>query len=172
MDDLGQPLSKSEIKRQMNALQKLGEELVALPAGKLDKLDLPENLRAAVDAAKSITAHGGLRRQLQYIGRLMRIVDAQPIADQLNAWRGDSAEATAEFHRLEHWRTRLLEHDDALTEFLGAYPGADAQQLRTLIRNARKEAAAGQPPKSSRALFRALRELLSAVEDNEPGNRS
>ncbi|GBL46311.1 putative alpha helix protein [Sulfuriferula multivorans] len=169
-DDIEQPISKSEIKRQMTALQKLGEELVALPASKLDQLDLPETLRDAVNQAKRITAHGGLRRQMQYIGRLMRITDAQPIAEQLNAWRGDSAEVIAEFHRMENWRTRLLADDAALTEFVDIYPQADAQQLRTLVRNARREAAAAQAPKSSRALFKLIRGLLSndATDEQDP----
>ncbi|HAN55317.1 MAG: ribosome biogenesis factor YjgA [Pseudomonadota bacterium] len=160
-----EPISKSEIKRQMIALQKLGEELVALPDSKLDKLELPEILRDAINAAKRITAHGGLRRQLQYIGRLMRITDAAPIAEQLSAWRGDNAEVNAVFHRMEHLRTRLLEDDNALTEFISAHPQADAQQLRNLIRNARREAAASQPPKSSRALFKLIREILSGGDD-------
>ena len=169
-DDIEQPISKSEIKRQMTALQKLGEELVALPASKLDQLDLPETLRDAVNQAKRITAHGGLRRQMQYIGRLMRITDAQPIVEQLNAWRGDSAEVIAEFHRMENWRTRLLDDDAALTEFVDIYPQADAQQLRTLVRNARREAAAAQAPKSSRALFKLIRELVSndATDEQNP----
>jgi len=169
-DDIEQPISKSEIKRQMTALQKLGEELVALPASKLDQLDLPETLRDAVNQAKRITAHGGLRRQMQYIGRLMRITDAQPIAEQLNAWRGDSAEVIAEFHRMENWRTRLLDDDAALTEFVDIYPQADAQQLRTLVRNARREAAAAQAPKSSRALFKLIRGLVSsdATDEQDP----
>lgn len=170
MDDLeqdqDQAVSKSEVKRQMTALQKLGEELVALPASKLDQLDLPEILRDAVNQAKRITAHGGLRRQMQYIGRLMRITDAQPIADQLTAWRGDSTEVIVEFHRMENWRTRLLADDAVLTEFVNAYPQSDAQRLRTLIRNARREAEAGQAPKSSRALFKLIRALVSGgVED-------
>ncbi|MHB1175302.1 MAG: ribosome biogenesis factor YjgA [Sulfuriferula sp.] len=167
-DDIEQPISKSEIKRQMTALQKLGEELVALPANKLDQLDLPETLRDAVNQAKRITAHGGLRRQMQYIGRLMRITDAQPIAEQLNAWRGDSAEVIAEFHRMENWRTRLLADDAALTEFVDIYPQADAQQLRTLVRNARREAVATQAPKSSRALFKLIRELVSNDSTDAP----
>lgn len=169
-DDIEQPISKSEIKRQMTALQKLGEELVALPASKLYQLDLPETLRDAVNQAKRITAHGGLRRQMQYIGRLMRITDAQPIVEQLNAWRGDSAEVIAEFHRMENWRTRLLADDAALTEFVDIYPQADAQQLRTLVRNARREAAAAQAPKSSRALFKLIRELVSndATDEQNP----
>lgn len=167
-EDIEQPISKSEIKRQMTALQKLGEELVALPTNKLDQLDLPETLRDAVNQAKRITAHGGLRRQMQYIGRLMRITDAQPIAEQLNAWRGDSAEVIAEFHRMENWRTRLLADDAALTEFVDIYPQANAQQLRTLVRNARREAAATQAPKSSRALFKLIRELVSNDSTDAP----
>jgi ribosome-associated protein len=168
-EDELEPISKSEIKRQMIALQKLGEELVALPDSKLDKLDLPETLRDAINAAKRITAHGGLRRQLQYIGRLMRITDAAPIAEQLSAWRGDNAEVNAVFHRMEHLRTRLIADDNALTEFISAHPDADAQQLRNLIRNARREAAASQPPKSSRALFKLIREILS---DDSPDTAS
>ena len=164
-EDELEPISKSEIKRQMIALQKLGEELVALPDSKLDKLELPEILRDAINAAKRITAHGGLRRQLQYIGRLMRITDAAPIAEQLSAWRGDNAEVNAVFHRMEHLRTRLISDDNALTEFISAHPDADAQQLRNLIRNARREAAASQPPKSSRALFKLIRDVLSGSED-------
>lgn len=153
-------ISKSEIKRQMTALQKLGEELVALPKGKLDKLDLPETLRDAIDAAKRITAHGGLSRQKQYIGRLMRIVDAQPIAEQLEKWRNHHSDENAVFHQMEHWRTRLIADDNALTLFIADHPSADAQQLRNLIRNARKEASQQQPPKSSRALFKLIRGII------------
>ncbi|MDR3393281.1 MAG: ribosome biogenesis factor YjgA [Sulfuriferula sp.] len=153
-------ISKSEIKRQMTALQKLGEELIALPKSKLDKLDLPENLRDAIDAAKRITAHGGLSRQKQYIGRLMRIIDAQPIAEQLEKWRSHHSDENAVFHQMEHWRTRLIEDDTAITLFIADHPGADVQQLRTLVRNARKEASLQQPPKSSRALFKLIRSIF------------
>ncbi|ARU32033.1 hypothetical protein CAP31_10340 [Sulfuriferula sp. AH1] len=153
-------ISKSEIKRQMTALQKLGEELIALPKGKLDKLDLPENLRDAIDAAKRITAHGGLSRQKQYIGRLMRIIDARPIAEQLEKWRNHHSEENAVFHQMEHWRTRLIEDDTAITLFIADHPGVDVQQLRTLVRNARREASQQQPPKSSRALFKLIRSIF------------
>ena len=153
-------ISKSEIKRQMTALQKLGEELIALPKGKLDKLDLPETLRDAIDAAKRITAHGGLSRQKQYIGRLMRIIDAQPIAEQLAKWRNHHSDGNAVFHQMELWRTRLIDDDKAVTLFIADHPGADVQQLRTLIRNARKEASQQQPPKSSRALFKLIRSIF------------
>ena len=160
-------VSKSEIKRQMIALQKLGEELIGLPKDKLDKLNLPETLRDAVDQAKRITAHGGLRRQMQYIGRLMRIIDAQPIAAQLEQWRSRHNNENAVFHRMEHWRNRLIENDASITEFIDAYPDTDPQQLRTLIRNCRREAELQQAPKSNRALFKLIRAVIEAHNGND-----
>lgn len=163
--------SKSELKRQMIALQKLGEELIGLPKDKLDKLNLPENLRDAVDQAKRITAHGGLRRQMQYIGRLMRIIDAQPVAAQLEQWRSHHSDENALFHRMEQLRTRLLEDDANITAFVTDYPHADVQRLRTLVRNARKEAQLQQPPKSTRVLFKLIRaavEHTQGAPDGEP----
>lgn len=149
--------SKSERKRQMTALQKWGEVLVALPRDRLKTLSLPDKLYAAVDEAQRITAHGGLRRQMQYIGRLMREIDAEPIVAQLENWEARERQINARFHRLELWRDRLIAEDDALSMFLAEFPQTEVQQLRTLIRNARKEQLAGAAPKSSRALFKLLR---------------
>lgn len=154
----GESASKSQRKREMTALQDLGEALVKLPASQLEKFDLPDNLQAAVMEARRLTSHGAIRRQMQYIGKLMRGVETEPIAEQLAAIRGESAAAKAEFHALERWRDRLIGDDGALTEWLAHHPDGDAQQLRQLIRNARKEAAEGKPPKSSRMLFRLLRD--------------
>ncbi len=150
--------SKSQLKREVEALQDMGKALVDLSKDTLMKMDLPEDLLGAVLEAKRITSHGAIRRQMQYIGKVMRGVDADAIADQLAAIRGESDSAKAEFHALERWRERLLADDNAITEWLGRHPGADAQKLRQLIRNARKEAELGKPPKSSRELFRMLRE--------------
>ena len=150
-------ISKTRRKKDMHALQKLGEELVNLPPARLEKLDLPEALRDAVRDARRINAREGLRRQMQYIGRLMRDVEAGPIADQLAAWRGESDQERVRQHQLEGWREKLLASDEALTEWLAEHPGSDSQRLRTLIRNARQEAAQGKPPKSGRELFRLLR---------------
>lgn len=155
------PVSKSQRKREMSALQDLGAELVKLAPERLAGLDLPEALREAVLEARRLSSHGALRRQLQYIGKLMRDVDSAPIAAQLAALRGESAAAKAAFHALERWRERLLADDQALTEWLTAHPHADAQRVRQLIRNARRELAAGEPPKSRRELFRLLREAAS-----------
>lgn len=155
-----QPLSKTRKKQAMHALQDIGKELVKLPANKLERLDLPEELRRAVEDCRRFTKHEAIRRQLQYIGRLMRGVDEEPIARQLAAWRGESDEEKALMHRIERWRDRLIENDDAVTLFLNEYPQTDTTQLRQLIRNARFEAANNKPPKSSRAIFRLVREVM------------
>jgi ribosome-associated protein len=157
-----QPLSKTKKKQAMHALQDIGKELVKLPANKLEKLDLPEELRRAVEDCRRFTKHEAIRRQMQYIGRLMRSMDEEPIARQLAAWRGESDEEKALLHRIERWRDRLIENDEVLTLFLNEYPQADATQFRQLIRNARIETANNKPPKSSRAIFRLVREVMEA----------
>jgi Uncharacterized protein conserved in bacteria len=158
-----QPLSKTKRKEAMHALQDIGKELVRLPANKLEKLDLPEELRRAVEDCRRFTKHEAIRRQLQYIGRLMRGVDEEPIARQLAAWRGESDEEKALLHRIERWRDRLIENDEAVTLFLNEYPQTDTTQLRQLIRNARFEAANNKPPKASRAIFRLVREVVEGA---------
>lgn len=154
-------VSKSEMKRDMHALQALGEELVKLTAEQFNKLDLPEDLRDAVTEARRLTQRGALKRQLQYVGRVMRGVDAEPIQEQLDTLRGQSLRATQELHKIERWRERLLqEGDEALGELLDESPDIDRHHLRQLIRNAKKEILENKPPRSSRALFRYLREVL------------
>lgn len=155
-EDLGP--SKTQRKKAMTALQDLGEELVALSRDQLKKFDLPENLHDAIREAQRITSHGAIRRQMQLIGKLMRSVEVEEIEEQLAVIRGESNAAKAEFHALERWRERLINDDDALTEWLSSHPQDDATQLRQLIRNARKEAAEAKPPKSSRALFKLIRD--------------
>lgn len=162
-------VSKSQLKRDAAALQQIGEELVKLREAQLDKIPLPDFLREAVDSARRITSHGARRRQLQYIGRLMREVDPAPIRQALDTLQGTGREAAAQFHRLERWREELIaKGDTALGELLDAYPQADSQHLRQLIRNARREQEHGTPKGAGRALFRYLRELTEA-QDDEPG---
>lgn len=157
-----EPDSKSQRKREMLALQALGERLVELPAPQLDRIDLPADLREAVHAARAITARGGRKRQLQYIGKLMRGVDAQPIRDAIERLDGNDRAEQAILHRAESWRARLLDEGDAaLGELIDACPGADRQHLRRLARDAAAERAAERPPRLQRELFRALRELFS-----------
>jgi ribosome-associated protein len=153
-------ISKTQRKRQMLELQALGEALTALTEEQLAELVLPERLMDAVLQAKRINKFGALRRQMQYIGRLMREVDAEAIAARLDAWKGASREATAHLHLLERWRTRLMEDEAALSEFAAAYPACDTQKLHTLIRNARRECEASQAPRSFRALFQELRLIV------------
>ena len=157
--------SKSQHKRDADAQQEIGRALTLLPKDKLLKLALPEALFDAVVEYKRLTANGAIRRQLQYIGRLMRDVDTAPIADQLHRWQGKHTEENAYFHGLERWRQRLLEKPEAIADFLQTYPNTDIQQVRTLVRNAQKELAADKPPKSSRELFKLIRETAEAAQN-------
>ncbi|MBK5106114.1 MAG: DUF615 domain-containing protein [Burkholderiales bacterium] len=156
-----EPASKTRRKKDMLALQELGEQLVGLNEQQLEIMQLPESLLEAVQEARRLTKHEARRRQMQYIGRLMRDIDAAPIRDRLDQWQGQGREHTAQLHALERWREELLAGDPALEHFLREYPGADSQKLRTLIRNARREQSATLPPKSYRELFRALREMTA-----------
>lgn len=154
------PPSKTKIKKQMLELQDLGKTLTGLSKEKLRELDLPENLLEAITEYKRMTKFGALNRQLQFIGRLMRDVEPAPIQARLDAWNGVSRQHTAWLHQVENWRDRLLEQPEALTELLAAHPNADAQHLRTLIRNAQKEKELLKPPKSYRELFQVLRDVI------------
>ncbi len=159
--DESAPLSKTRRKQAMHALQDIGARLVKLNHEQLARLALPERLHEAVLEAKRLTKHEAVRRQLQFIGRLMRGVDAAPIKRQLDAWAGANDLETARLHALEAWRARLLADEAALAEFVRAHPHCDVQRLRTLVRNARQEQAAGRPPRHFRALFRALRDVMT-----------
>jgi len=154
-------VSKTKRKQEMHALQALGVALVELPESQLGTLALENKLHEAVLAAKRIKSHEAKRRQMQYIGRLMREVDPEPIRERLAAIEGSSARATAGHRRLEAWRERLLAGDEALTEFATAFPGADLQALRSLLRNARKEMKEGKPPRAYRELFRFLKDAVT-----------
>lgn len=172
--------SKSQKKRDMIALQKLGAELVGLSSDQLKKMGLPERLYEAVRDAQRITAHEAKRRQLQFIGKIMRDVDPEPIREVLDEIKGVSSTAIARQHALEGLRTRLMENEDALGDIARDYPGADLQYLRQLRRNALKEAEKGKPPRAYRELFRQLRELTrpagngddADVEDFDAGDDS
>lgn len=155
--------SRTQRKNDDRALQVLGEELVAISADKLAEMDLPDRLKDAVIEARGISKFGALRRQMQYIGRLMREdADAETIRARLDAWKGVSIEETARLHLIERWRLKLLEDEKSLDALIAEYPGADIQRLRTLMRNAKRESEAGKPPKSFRELFQVLRDLLSS----------
>ena len=163
-DSADQEFSKTRRKKEMIALQELGEELLQLSNDRLKHMSLPENLLEALREYKRIPSHGAGNRQEQYIGKLMRDIDPEPIRQQLAVIRGESAEHTGWLHLLERWRERLMSDDKLLATFIADYPESDAQYLRTLIRNARKEQQDNKPPKSFRLLFQALKEIIP-----EPG---
>lgn len=154
------PPSKTKIKKQMHELRDLGKELTELSKDQLAQLDIPENLRDAIREMNGINKFGAQRRQIQYIGKLMREVDTAPILAKLDTWKGRSQQHTAYMHLVERWRDRLMESDNALTELLSAHPDADTQRLRTLIRNAHKEIENNKPPKNYREIFQVLREII------------
>ena len=160
-DDPDTPKSKSQRKREVNALQDLGTALEALP--KLAKVPLPEKLVDALREAKRTTAHEGKRRQMQYIGKLMRALtdeEVEAIRRVMASFVGASKAETARLHAIERWRDRLIASDDAVTEFIATHPDTDVQALRTLVRNARKEAQLAKPPKSSREIFQMVKQAL------------
>lgn len=158
-------VSKTKRKRQVEELQQLGAALVGLAPPQLEAIALPAELLDAVRDAQRIGSHEAKRRQLQYIGKLMRKVDPEPIREALTQLAGKSTAARVQQHRLEQWRERLIADDGALTAFADSHPGADIQALRTLIRNARKEIAEAKPPRAQRALFRMLRELTEGPQE-------
>ncbi len=154
--------SKSELKRQMTALQKLGAELIAEPRDRVKRVPMPEDVRDAILECQLIKDHEGRRRQLQYVGKKMRSLEEHELAEiqkMLDSWKGASKSETAALHAIERKRDKLLADDKVLTVLLEQNPQLEAQHLRTLIRNARKEQAENKPPKAYRELFQILKSL-------------
>lgn len=161
--------SKSERKRQMHDLQALGEELSQLPEARVEALDLPESLREALREYRRIRSHEGRRRQLQFIGKLMRQTDDGPIREAVAAAKLGSARETLALHEAERWREELLASDEALTRWLAAHPEADAQQLRSLVRAARKDAAQKAGTEAADRRSRAYRDLFQLIKASLAG---
>jgi ribosome-associated protein len=165
-DDSLESPSKSELKRQSRELQDLGEELVRLPPSELAAIEMPDELREAVEAARRISAHGARVRQRLYIGKLLRRIDVGPIRQALDRRADLDRLRVRREHAIEEWRTRLLADEDAAwTELGGLIPAADLSELRGLARQARAESHGGRPPAAARRLFRRLRELLAPAAD-------
>jgi len=153
--------SKSQVKREMHELQKLGEELVSLSAAARAKVPLDDELKDALQLADKLSnKREALRRHIQFIGRLMRTRELEPIEQALAVLRNTNQAATRQFHKVEQWRDKLLADNDTLTDFIAAYPDVDVQQLRQLIRNAKKEQEKQQPPKAFRELFQLIKPLI------------
>ncbi|AUT67648.1 MULTISPECIES: ribosome biogenesis factor YjgA [Paraburkholderia] len=167
--------SKSQLKREMHALQELGVELVALPKDALKRMPMPESLDDAVRAARRITDHEGKRRQMQYVGKVMRgLLDDETAAlrEALDKYKGINKAETARLHWIERTREKLLADDAALTEFIRQHPTVDPQEGRTLIRNARREAQQGKPPRYFRDLFQWIKNADGAGNDDADSNDS
>ena len=155
--------SKSQLKREAHAIRDLGAELIKLSQTQLGKIPLPHEIRTAVEQAQNIRQHGARRRQLQYIGKLLRRVDSEPIAEALAAIQSGAASEKRQHHWLEQTREALIAGDDiALDEVFARYPQAERQYLRRLIEKAQRERKQDRPPSASRELFRYLRDLAQA----------
>jgi ribosome-associated protein len=154
--------SKTRLKGLMHELQSLGEALVALPQAKLDAIELPEALRDAFGEYRRTRSHEGRRRQLQYIGKLMRGVDAEPLREAVARERLPGARETLALHEVERWRDVLIADDDALARFVARHPAGDATALRRLVRAARAEPqqAGARHGRSYRELFQRLKEAI------------
>lgn len=162
-DDVFAAPSKTKRKHAMQALQDLGVELVALDPRRLAALDLPDALVEAIRSARTITRHEARRRQLQYIGRLMRDIDAEPLRATLAGWAQGPQRERALFALFERWRDRILHEQDGVQAFVDAYPGASRNDLVRLVAEARDERARGAPPRKSRALFRELKRVIEGA---------
>ncbi|WP_036170241.1 ribosome biogenesis factor YjgA [Massilia sp. 9096] len=159
--------SKSEMKRHSDALQKLGEQLIEAPRDRVKRVPMPDNVREAILMCQTITNHEGRRRQLQFVGKLMRTLDEEEVGviqRTIESWKGTSRAEAAALHALERRRDKLLADDKALTQLLEEHPHLDVQQLRTLIRNARKEQAEHKPPKAYREIFQILKDLAKPAK--------
>ena len=158
---MDEPKSKSQKKRDADALQKVGVKLVALSMDKLDSLPMSPQLKQAIIDAKSLRSHGAIRRQAQLIGKLMRTDQSDDLLDAYQALLAEDSAQTAGFHEVEQWRDRLInEGKEVLTEFIDSYPMADAQQLRQLIKKAVDEHKSERHTGSAKALFRYVRSCL------------
>jgi ribosome-associated protein len=157
--------SRNELKKQMQDLQELGEAVAALPVDRLDKLKIDERLRDAIDELRRTRSFEGKRRQLQYIGKLMKSEDPEPMREAVASYRVGSATDTLALHQAEYWRDQLLAGDDALHKWVEAYPATDIQQLRSLVRSARKEKLepGERHGRAYRDLFRLVKEQMQGA---------
>ena len=156
--------SKTQLKQQSQELQKLGQQLAELSPERLARTAMPESLRDALEQLRRTRSHEGRRRQLQYVGKLMRSVDAEPLREAVAEAELGSARQALKLHEAERWRAELIADDEALTRWISAHPDTDAQHLRSLVRAARRDSASLTPedrqPRAVRELFQFIRPYL------------
>ena len=159
-------VSKSQKKRDCSAQQKISDRLLELPPDQLAHIEMPEELEQALAEAHRIRSNSALKRQRQYLGKIMRGIDSEKIENQLDAVIHRNDTNTARFKKLEKWRDRLVDNDkDVLGEIIHELPELDRHHVHNLVRQAAREASADKPPAASRKLFRYLRELAEAHEE-------
>ena len=163
--------SRNELKKTMQDLQELGEAVASLPVDRLDKLKIDERLRDAIDELRRTKSFEGKRRQIQYIGKLMKHENPEPLREAVASFRVGSATDTLALHQAEYWRDQLLAGDDALANWVKEYPATDVQQMRSLVRAARKEKLepGERHGRAYRDLFKLVKELMSTESDAEDG---
>lgn len=161
--------SRNELKKQMQDLQELGEALSTLPPDRLDKLAIEERLRDAIDELRRTRSFEGKRRQIQYIGKLMKHENPEPLREAVASYRVGSATDTLALHQAEYWRDQLLAADDALANWVKEHPATDVQQMRSLVRAARKEKLepGERHGRAYRDLFKLVKEQMQAVPEPE-----
>ena len=165
--------SKSQLKRDMTALQKMGAVLVAAPSDRVKRVPMPVDVLEAIMECQQITNHEGRRRQLQYVGKKMRTLEDSEVAviqTAIDSWNGASKSETAALHAIERQRERLLADDNALTALREKYPDLDIQHARNLRRNARKEQAEQKSPKAYREIFQLLKNLKKSSTPSDPAD--
>lgn len=164
-DDDQFEISKSQVKRELDELKKLGSELLEFSDDELRQLEISEVLLEALRTTKRITSNSARKRQMQYVGKLLKAEDAAPLIAAVDVHQHQHATLTRDFHKLEKLRDKLIrDGDSALADVLALFPRADRQHLRKLVRQTRKEQETKQPPRASRLLFRYLRELQEQPE--------
>ncbi len=163
LEEVGPP-SKTQLKAEADEKQALGEALLTLRTDLMVRLDLPDKLLDALKEAKRITNFEGRRRQMQFIGKLMRTLDMTPIRAAIDEQANGSADLTLALHLAEQWRDKLMESDDALSQWLTDYPATDSQQLRALIRQARKDMAKPETPGEAPRHAKSYREIFQLVK--------
>ncbi|MAL97981.1 MAG: hypothetical protein CL583_05970 [Alteromonadaceae bacterium] len=156
--------SKSQLKREMHALQKLAGELIALKPGQVAEIPMSDTLRHAIEESWRISQNEAKRRHMQYLGKLMRYEDVEQLQRAIDGFNAGSEENTRRLHMAERWRERLIDEDTAVTDFIAEYPAADAQHLRNLVRNSRRDVSLERNSGQPRKLFRYLRELIDQAD--------
>lgn len=169
-DDTLQGPSKTQLKQQMLELQQLGQALAELPSERLKGIDLPDRLLEAIVEFKRTRSHEGRRRQMQYVGKLMRGVDPEPLRAAVDAFALGSAVDSLRLHEAERWRMELVRDDDAITRWAQAFPDSDLQRLRALVRAARRDESAATGQRHGRGwrdLFQFVKPFVEQSQDHE-----